>query len=74
MKFPWQKPDRKDQLIETYRQALSAYADPANWSDVSCYGHLKPRRWKGGGDGADLALQALQQTEYSPAKKLQKED
>ncbi|MEG4431579.1 hypothetical protein QUA95_15995 [Microcoleus sp. F10_A2] len=56
MKFPWQKPDRKDQLIETYRQALSAYADPANWSDVSCYGHLKPRRWKGGGDGADLAL------------------
>ncbi|MEG4532388.1 hypothetical protein [Microcoleus sp. D2_18a_D3] len=39
-----------------------------------CYGHLKPRRWKGGGDGADLAVQALQQTEYSPAKKLQKED
>ena len=74
MKFPWQKPDRKDQLIETYRQALAAYADPANWSDVSCYGHLKPRRWKGGGDGADLALQALQQTEYNPAKKLQKED
>jgi hypothetical protein len=74
MKFPWQKPDHKDQLIETYRQALAAYADPANWSDVSCYGHLKPRRWKGGGDGADLALQALQQTEYSPAKKLQKED
>ena len=74
MKFPWQKPDHKDQLIETYRHALAAYADPANWSDVSCYGHLKPRRWKGGGDGADLALQALQQTEYSPAKKLQKED
>jgi hypothetical protein len=39
-----------------------------------CYGHLKPRRWKGGGDGADLALQALQQTEYSPAKKLPKEE
>jgi hypothetical protein len=74
MKFPWQKPDPKDQLIETYRQALAAYADPANWSNVSCYGHLKPRRWKGGGDGADLAVQALQQTEYSPAKKLQKED
>jgi hypothetical protein len=74
MKFPWQKPDHKDQLIETYRQALAAYADPANWSDVSCYGHLKPRRWKGGGDGADLALQALQQTEYSPAQKLQKEN
>ncbi len=33
MKFPWQKPDRKDQLIETYRQALAAYANPANWSD-----------------------------------------
>ena len=46
MKFPWQKPDRKDQLIETYRQALAAY----------------------------LALQALQQTEYNPAKKLTKED
>lgn len=74
MKFPWQKPDHKDQLIETYRQALAAYADAANWSDVSCYGHLKPRRWKGGGDGTDLALQALQQTKYNPAKKLQKED
>lgn len=63
MKFPWQKADRKDQLIETYRKALSAYADPANWSDVSCYGHLKPRRWKGGGDGPDLALKTLQQAE-----------
>jgi hypothetical protein len=28
MKFPWQKPDHKDQLIETYRQALAAYAFP----------------------------------------------
>ncbi len=28
MRFPWQKPDRKDQLIETYRQALAAYAFP----------------------------------------------
>lgn len=28
MKFPWQKPDRKDQLIETYRQAGAACAFP----------------------------------------------
>lgn len=69
-KFPWQQPDHKDQLIETYRKAIEAYASPANWSDVSCYGHLKPRRWKGGGDGADLARTTLQQTENSAATKL----
>ncbi|MCC3595781.1 MULTISPECIES: hypothetical protein [unclassified Microcoleus] len=73
-KLPWQKSDNKDEILELYRQALAAYADPANWSDISCYGHLKPRRWKGGGDGADLARAALQQTENSPSKKLQKED
>jgi hypothetical protein len=64
-KLPWQRSDKKDQLIEIYRQALSAYADPANWSDVSCYGHLKPRRWKGRADSPDLALQALQKAEKS---------
>ena len=74
LKFPWQKPDHKDQLIETYRQALAAYADSANWSDVSCYGHLKPRRWKGGGDGADLARIALQQAENIAPTKLIKEN
>lgn len=73
-KFPWQQPDHKDQLIKTYCQALEAYASPANWSAVSCYGHLKPRMWKGGGDGADLARTTLQQTENSPAIKLTKED
>lgn len=81
MNFPWQHSDNKDELLETYRKALEtyrkaleAYANPDNWSDISCYGTLKLRRWKGGGDGADLAVQALQQTEYSSAKKLQKED
>lgn len=69
LKLPWQQPDNKDQLLATYRQALQAYADSANWSDVSCYGHLKPRRWKGGGDGADLARTALQQTENSAEPK-----
>jgi hypothetical protein len=73
-KLPWQKSDNKDQLLATYRKALEAYADPSNWSDVSCYGHLKPRRWKGGGDGADLARIALQQTENSAELKLTKED
>ncbi|MCC3498338.1 MAG: hypothetical protein JGK03_15465 [Microcoleus sp. PH2017_25_DOB_D_A] len=73
-KLPWQKSDNKDETLELYRKALAAYADPANWSDVSCYGHLKPRRWKGGGDGADLARVALQQTENSAELKLTKED
>jgi hypothetical protein len=72
MKFPWQSSDNKDELLESYRKALVAYADPANWRDVSCYGHLKPRRWKGGGDGPDLALQTLQQAENSGVKKLEK--
>jgi hypothetical protein len=72
-KFSWQQPDHKDQLIKTYFQALEAYADSTNWSDVSCYGHLKPRRWKGGGDGADLARTTLQETENSLATKLTKE-
>jgi hypothetical protein len=29
MRFSWQKPDRKDQLIETDRQALAACAFPS---------------------------------------------
>jgi hypothetical protein len=73
-KLPWQKPDNKDELLELYRKVLSAYADPANWSDVSCYGHLKPRRWKGGGDGPDLARETLQKLENIAAQKLIKED
>lgn len=73
MKFPWQKSDPKDELLESYRKALEVYADPAKWSDVSCYGHLKPRRWKGGGDGPDLARETLQLTE-NKAHKLIKED
>ncbi|WP_293356149.1 MULTISPECIES: hypothetical protein [unclassified Microcoleus] len=68
-KLPWQKSDNKDEILELYRFALSAYADPANWSDISCYGHLKPRRWKGGGDGPDLARQTLQQAEKNGVKK-----
>ncbi len=72
-KLPWQRSD-KDELLEIYRKALSAYADPSNWSDVSCYGHLKPRRWKGGGDGPDLARETLQLTENNTAQKLIKED
>lgn len=60
MKFPWQRSDDKDKLLESYRKALSAYADPDNWSQVSCYGTLKLRRWKGGGDGPDFARETLQ--------------
>jgi len=61
MKFPWQKSDPRDELLESYRKVLAAYADPEKWSQVSCYGTLKLRRWKGGGDGPDLAREALQQ-------------
>lgn len=75
MKFPWQKPNHKDQLIETYRQALIQPTQTQRIGAMErCYGHLKPRRWKGGGDGADLAIQALQQTENSAALKLTKEE
>ncbi|MEG4916315.1 hypothetical protein [Microcoleus sp. B7-D4] len=74
MEFPGQKPDRKDQLIETYRLAGSAYADPANWSDGTLLrtpeAEKVKRRWR----CADLAQIALQQTENSPAKKLTNED
>lgn len=73
MKFPWQQPDNRDQLIESYRKALEVYADSDNWSQVSCYGTLKPRRWKGGGDGADLARQTLQQAEDIAGRKSPKE-
>ena len=59
MKLFWQ--NDKDKLLEKYRQALEAYANPANWSNVSCFGTLKARRWKGGGDGADLALEILKE-------------
>lgn len=74
MKLPWQKSDNKDELLEIYRKALAAYAEPNNWSQVSCYGTLKPRRWKGGGDGPDLARETLQQAENIADQKLIKED
>lgn len=74
MKFPWQPSDNKDELLESYRKALSAYADPGKWSQVSCYGTLKPRRWKGGGDGPDLARETLQITENIVERKLIKKD
>lgn len=60
MKFYWQRSDNKDELLETYRKTLEAYANFDNWSQVSCYGTLKPRRWKGGVDSPDLAIKTLQ--------------
>lgn len=72
-KLPWNKSDNKDDILELYRQALAAYTDPTNWSDVSCYGHLKPRMWKGGGDGADLARKTLKQAEDIAGRKSQNE-
>lgn len=73
MKFPWQRSDNKDELLETYRKTLSACANPDNWSQISCYGTLKLRRWKGGGEGPDLARQTLQQAEDIAGRKSQKE-
>lgn len=39
--------------------ALQQYANPENWSGVSNRHQVLQRRWKGGGQGADLARKAL---------------
>ncbi|MCC3410549.1 MULTISPECIES: hypothetical protein [unclassified Microcoleus] len=60
MKFPFFR-DRDREKLEAYRRVLEAYADPNNWSNVSCFGHIKRRRWCGGNDGMDLAKKVLEQ-------------
>lgn len=58
MKFAFFKNHDREKL-EAYSRALEAYASPNNWSNVSCFGNLKRRRWCGGGDGIDLAKKTL---------------
>jgi hypothetical protein len=43
-KLPWHKSDNKDEILELYRQALAAYADPTNWSDGTLLRTLETER------------------------------
>lgn len=40
-------------------EALERYADPENWGNVFNRHHHVPVRWVGGGNGSDVARQAL---------------